>query len=362
MKYSVPAPHHSDSVHLVTGGDRRYFQGIQMTVASALMRIPSNRHVVFHILDGGLTDDNRRSLESLASQLHQYSTLNFHDVSEILPQGATPGPGNSVIAYGRIWMGSLLSDIDKVIYLDSDTLVLSDLSHLWDIDLQEYSTLACLDIKIASLSGDKAGPLSENEKSLPYFNSGVLVVDLSKWREIQIERRALDLIADPKCTYRWHDQTILNYLLRGTIGVIPAEWNWMARDFPTGDNLSVNLIHYTNSNKPWNYWGNDLRFQLWRETYRVLFGSPLRMFVTAGASQGLACGLFDSAVEHFSPLRSIYLGCLKTILLLSSDSNKKGVLNQKIKFLSRLRNTDSEADQMNFLKKFQKDLLSAVNK
>jgi lipopolysaccharide biosynthesis glycosyltransferase len=331
-----------------------------MTIASALLKMPLNRHVVFHILDGGLSEDNRCHLESLVLQIHQNSILNFHDVLEVLPHGATPGPGNSIIAYGRIWMGSLLAKVDKVIYLDSDTLVLGDLSILWNIDLQEYSTFACLDIKIDSLGDDTAGFLSENEKSLPYFNSGVLLVDLSKWRKIQIERLALDLIADPNCTYRWHDQTILNYLLRGTIGVMPAEWNWIARDFPVGDTFEVNLIHYTNSTKPWNYWGNELRFQLWRECYRVVFGSPLRMFLSSGAYKGLACGLFDSALENFLPLRWIYLGYLKKIYTFSRSSDQKITLDKKIRFLGRDKDQQTKAKQKIFLKRFRKELQRSV--
>ena len=354
--------YNSESVHLVTAGDRRYLQGIQMTVASALLKIPLNRHVVFHILDGGLSEDNHRLLVSMASRLHQGCILDFHDISDIFPSDCNAGLGNwPLSSYARIWMGTLISGVDKVIYLDSDTFVLGDLSDLWDVKLQDFSTLACLDNKIASLGDDTAGPLSDNEKDLPYINGGLLVADLSIWREIQIERRAFEMINDPSCTYRWYDQTILNYLLRGKVGVMSSEWNWIARDFPIGGDLSVHLIHYTNSTKPWNYWGNEFRFQLWRECYRVVFGSPLWMFLNSGAWKGLCYGLFDSAIELVSPLRWIYLGYLKTIHSLCRDTKQKIVLDKKISFLARKRNSASKAEQKIFLKKFREELRTAVD-
>jgi hypothetical protein len=362
MTSLLPKSYNSETVHLVTAGDKNYLQGIQMTVASALLNMPSNRDVLFHILDGGLSVDNHHHLGSMVSRLHQSCVLAFHDISDILPRDVTVGLGNwPLSSYARIWMGTLISGVDKVIYLDSDTLVLGDLSVLWDVELDDFYALACLDLKISSLGEDTAGPLSENESHLPYINGGVLVADLSKWRESHIERVALDMIKDPDCNYRWFDQTILNYLLRSKVGVISSEWNWIARDFPIGYDFSVQLIHFTNSTKPWNYWGNEFRFQLWRESYRVVFGSPLWMFLNSDAWKGLCYGLFDSAIELVSPLRWIYLGYLKIIHFLSRDTKQKLVLDKKISFLASKRNSASKSEQKIFLKKFRAELRTAVD-
>ena len=49
-------------IHLVTGGDLRFLPGIQVTLASALIWIPEDRAIVFHILDGGLGEEARQGL------------------------------------------------------------------------------------------------------------------------------------------------------------------------------------------------------------------------------------------------------------------------------------------------------------
>lgn len=221
-----------DPIHLVTGGDLRFLPGIQVTVASALIEIPEDRAVVFHILDGGLGDEARQGLEGLGQRCHSGAKLIFHTVPEASLDAFVPWPGNSRMYYARIGMASLLAGVKRVIYLDSDLLMMGDLCELWESDQGDSVAMVCRDRKVLRLSQDSPWLLAPHEAGLPYFNSGVMLVDLDKWRAEQVEQKCLDLISKPCGTYRWWDQTILNYVIRGKVGFLPSQWNWQSEEVP----------------------------------------------------------------------------------------------------------------------------------
>lgn len=343
-------------IHLVSGGDQNYLPGIKVTVASALAGIHPNRDVVFHILSGGFSEDEMSVLCRIAKRCHARSRLDFHDITCLPVNELAPGPGNSTMCYARIWMESLLPDIGKVIYLDSDTLILGDLGSVWDIPMEGMASMACPDHKVANLDGDAPLSLEHNERSLPYFNSGVLVACLSTWRILKIQSQAVDLMNNPASICRWHDQTALNYVLRGRFRVLPREWNWQSEEVPAKIENPIRILHYTTGSKPWLYWGNSLRFKAWRSCHKTCIGSPLLLFLRNGSWRGLVNGVFDGAVENSRLVRSLYLAHLRLSLRL--NSNQKGIahLEQKIRFLESPRKKRDLSQENHLLKEFRKRL------
>ena len=339
-------------IQLVTGGDLRFLSGIQVTLASALIGIPESCEVVFHILDGGLQAEDRRDLQVLARNCHQGAELVFHTVPVSSLEAFVPGPGNSRMYYARIGMASLMTHVGRVIYLDSDTLVMGDLSILWETESEGAIVMACRDRKVSKLSEDSPWPLATEEANLPYFNSGVMLVDLNQWRAAGIEQHCLDLINKPAGPYRWWDQTILNYLLRGQIGFLPQEWNWQSGDHPKlGE--SPKVIHYTTGMKPWLYWGGAFRFKVWRKCYQLCIGSPLGLFLKNDSWQGLIHGIFDELLDHSEIIRSLYLGHLKLMLKVSRSPAKVDQFDRKIQFLSSSRKPRDQKNEEQLLKEFQ---------
>src|SRR5690606_37561944 len=82
-------------------------------------------------------------------------------------------------------------------YLDVDMLVMSDISHLWMIDTGDYAVAAVLD-RSKFVSSSWAGIPNYEELNIPsdtkYFNSGLLIMDLKKWREMNAIKSILDVI------------------------------------------------------------------------------------------------------------------------------------------------------------------------
>ncbi len=181
----------------------------------------------------------------------------------------------SLSTFARIYMGEYLPHhVEDLLYLDCDTLVRADLSQLWEMDFQGKAVLAVSDIcfyfrfsPLAKLGIEGFSELAE----LPYFNAGMMRVDLKRWRELGIQNKALELIARFGPQLRNFDQDALNWALRGQWQEISHRWNYlyMISFFP---DLSIHqnlknefkswkdnpaIVHFIYKIKPWDldYYG-----------------------------------------------------------------------------------------------------------
>lgn len=310
----------TSGIHLVVAADAKFFPGLAVTVASALATLPMGRTLNVHVLDGGLSPAMADALRRLAARIHPAAAVEFHPVDEARFDGFHSGIANSRMYYARLLVGSLIA-ADRALYLDVDVVVLDGLDDLWDREMGGNILLAAADRKIARLCDDCPWPLSDAEAGGPYFNTGVLLMDLARWREERIGERAMQLAGEAGGKCRWHDQTALNYLLRGRIGGLPDEWNWQREDLP--EDPAIRAIHFTTGKKPWRYPGPDARFRVWRAFYRFACGPTRSLFLRRQSLPGLLHAAIETAVRCLPTLRAAYLLLLQARLLLTPQSEKK---------------------------------------
>lgn len=110
-----------------------------------------------------------------------------------------PGPPAT---YFRLLAGELLpSHVTKAIYLDAGVLVIGDLSVLWKMDLKGSLALAVPDAYAKAFHLRRLSRVAFSEKLLlnlqtPYFNAGVIVMDVEGWRKADVGERAIRLLED----------------------------------------------------------------------------------------------------------------------------------------------------------------------
>lgn len=167
--------------------------------------------------------------------------------------------------------GMLPCDAERVILLDADLIVRSDLAPLWEADMQDRLLLAVQDYGCPYVS-DSFGIKRYRELGLPadapYFNSGVMLVDLDRWREEEVERRALDYLTTHAQHLRCHDQEALNVVAAGRWAALDPRWNQMPHIYwaehlppsPHREQLLAQrpviighpfIIHFAARQKPW---------------------------------------------------------------------------------------------------------------
>src|SRR5690606_19820274 len=104
----------------------------------------------------------------------------------------------------------LPESVNKIIYFDCDGLILSSLKELWETDISNYEIGAVLDV--VSSDAKKEINLSLEED---YINSGMLLINLKKWREDNLETKMIDyIISTSGQKFHFNDQRVINKLCR----------------------------------------------------------------------------------------------------------------------------------------------------
>lgn len=146
----------------------------------------------FYILDCGICDFNKRQLEGMKEKFNNFS-LEFIPIDLKQFEGLKGwGNANFLDCYSRLLIPGLKPELDKVIYLDTDTIALGDIKKLWDIDLGDYPYGAAPELGYSEILFENCKKnLGISEKHI-YPNAGVLLINCTKWRECNAEKDLLD--------------------------------------------------------------------------------------------------------------------------------------------------------------------------
>ena len=143
------------------------------------------------------------------------------------------------LSYLRCYFSKILKE-DKILYIDADAIVVDDISELWNIDLKD-SVLAGTREPGAWDSYLWTYGLDNN-----YINSGVLLMDLKKIREENLDDSMIYLLNHNK--YAFPDQDVINLVCRNRITYISNIYNSTET---TGIVDNAKIIHYIRGNKGW---------------------------------------------------------------------------------------------------------------
>lgn len=124
---------------------------------------------------------------------------------------------------GRLFLGELLPETaERVLYLDCDTVVLKPLARLWDTKLAGCVLAAVQEPTIYP----EVKRYLHMEAEEPYFNAGVLLIDLKRWREERITEQLLSYYSAIEEESLFNDQDALNGCLAGRIRSVAPKWNF----------------------------------------------------------------------------------------------------------------------------------------
>ena len=236
--------------------------------------------LVFHLLHLPVDDEHRHDLEGITrefgAQLRWYplqeSTL-FNGFVSDLP-ASTQWPK---VVYARLLMADLLpNDISRVIYLDCDMMVRQPIEQLYEINLGGEPLGAVQDSLSPFIMGRK--DMRQNvgifDLGDPYFNSGMLVIELELWRVLDVKSEVAVIAAKGWLPRLYYDQDVLNLIFRSKWRAI--EWRWNTIDAHAAhEGLNPAILHYTGVNKPWGIMAGILRSSAYARWYRHVMTNEL---------------------------------------------------------------------------------------
>ena len=136
-------------------------------------------------------------------------------------------PTISITAYSRLFVASLVPDsVDRILYMDVDAIVTGSLYKLWNLEQKDFLVAGVLD-DVSQYAKKTIGlPLTS-----PYINSGFLLINLSLWRERNIEKEILDFLISHGGSVYHHDQGLINAICRDRIHILPINYNMVTNFF-----------------------------------------------------------------------------------------------------------------------------------
>ena len=234
--------------------DESYAMPLATALRSMAEANPGHRLEVFLLTSEFSAEGRSRVLASLPQD-----SVTLHWVPMALDsfQGFTPPAYISKITFARLLLPDLIPpDITRILYLDADILVLGDLTTLNEMDMEGFACAAVIDTD-AVPNAERLGLYAdEGQRTLcPYFNAGVLLVDVPSWRRDRISEKALQfLMQNPKSQLA--DQDALNVACAGSWKKLDARWNFQEHFelgySPTAPAEWPPVVHFAGKWKPWN--------------------------------------------------------------------------------------------------------------
>ena len=208
-------------LHVAYASDDRYAKFLGISLTSLLKANTSFDGIVCHVLDCGIGGENKQRLSDIA-QAYQRE-LTFYTVDNIKERLKLQGAAFTIAtaSYARLFLPSLLPmDVERILYLDCDTIVADSLETMWATPLEgKYiaGVQDTVDVFFQKVIG--------LEPKLPYINAGVLLINLKAWREDNLQAQFAAFIQRFGGQVPHHDQGTINGVCGDKRVLLPLRYN-----------------------------------------------------------------------------------------------------------------------------------------
>lgn len=256
-----------DAINIVFASDDNYAQHTAVAMASVLLNTKVPQKVCFYLIDDEIKLANKIKITETVQKLQgniEFVKIKNNDLANCYVSGEL-----SRASYFRLDIANILSEsVERIIYLDCDLLVYADIAEMWNIDMQGKPVAATCDLGIMASCRIRKQKHKQIGLSFdaPYFNAGVLMMDLKKWREGNYAADIIKLASENQ--FSNHDQDALNKFFMYNWQEIPLKWdvippvfNLFTKILTKPDlrkkaieaKLNPAIFHYAGGYKPWEY-------------------------------------------------------------------------------------------------------------
>lgn len=299
-----------ETIHICAGANERFMIGATAAFAGVAVNARTETPLHFHIFTEGVKPETVAFMRETLTRLHSSTVVEEHVCDEKLLAGLPYWAGSRLSA-ARVFYPYLLKNLDWVLYLDCDVLYFASPEEHWSYRDPKAYVCVTQEEDAPTRARECAWAARRCKVDIPdaeYFNAGVILFNLGKWRENKIPEKIQQFYKDyPDVALP--DQTAMNALLQGDKRMLPARFDRL-QIYVTDEKLAERpILHYVNGN-PWlPKYGvvASRRFELWHrfcdrhvwcrcgESYRRCFSSQM-MFMKRLLYWGLRTPCVSSAI------------------------------------------------------------------
>lgn len=212
---SVSTKSNSVDIHIAMASDDNYVYPTVVAITSILENANEKTKIYIYLMHPGeFKDENKEKISKLKEK---YKNLNIEFINMADRFKNANSKGLVTSTYYRLSLPSLLPNLKKIIWLDGDILALGDLTEFYNLDMDNLYFRGFLDDNVNAL---KSFGIEDDH----YICAGVMLINLEKLRQDNMEQKFEEFIAQNNDKLKQHDQTVINALCYNNIDILPAKF------------------------------------------------------------------------------------------------------------------------------------------
>ena len=238
--------------------DESFLKYCMVSMSSLLKNVSSECFCRIYVLNTDISDEAQKTFcEQIDSmKLSSKYEICFEDVSENLNLIEHEFPLRdyySKTTYYRLLIADMHPEYDKVIYIDSDTIVQGDISELYNENIDDHYLGACHEQVMVQI--DEYGEYVEKCLGISrhnFFNAGILLINCKEFRDKQLLHRFLEELHAYDFVVT-QDEDYLNLITKDHVKFLDQRWNTEIFNEISYPIEEAKIIHYIMFCKPWHY-------------------------------------------------------------------------------------------------------------
>lgn len=317
-----------------------------------------------HVLHTDISEDMQKKMLAMATDKFH---IQFDSVTEYLDSISERLPVRdyySKTTYYRLFIAEMFPEYDKAVYIDSDTVVLGDMSELFSIDIGEYYAGACNEQVM--IQEDVYGTYVESVLGInrhQFFNAGMLVINCRQFRKNHVLEQFTSLLHMYNFVVT-QDEDYLNLICKDKVFWFPQKWNVeVFGELPVAEE-EIRILHYIMVSKPWHYKECRLKDYFWNYAKKTVVYEEIKAELEAYTDEkrqedAAGCERLAQTAAAETASENNYLNLVKSGKLKSQD---RLVVLDKIARLEREGHFDEDVEEDPPTRELQPDEIDYLRK
>ena len=239
-------PRFSDGIAIAITSSDLYAPFLGVLLKSILLHSSSENNYDIVVLEKEISSEYKRMLEQEVSGYKNFS-LRYIEISPYIEKYSFHTDYHiTVMTYCRLLLLDIMKNFQKVVYLDSDVVLMRDIADLYKKELGNNLIAAAPDTVMAGIDNIEKEPkdfieMRERKRQLEwnlnelgvkdvfrYFNAGIVLMNLDEFRKKYTSDELMRYEASKD--WKWFDQDVLNKICYGRSILLPINWNVMCHN------------------------------------------------------------------------------------------------------------------------------------